>query len=345
MKCLFFLLCLYLETGASAQNLVPNPSFEKHQRLPDGFMPSEEAFNRCIQDWTVPNATTPDFITVGFLQPDLFGMSHSKLSMVGLLITSEWAESICTKLDQEMEANTTYWIECWVKRPVQNFTVGSDDCRPGYVSPDFGILLSDTLQRAHYNEFIKGNPQLRCGERFWVGKDWIKVSGYYTTDKIYRYVYAGQFRPAGKTGPLAASGYVLIDDILIKKMTFSDQFASDAPIQPGVIIPLDEVYFDLDKSEILESSFASLDTLVAFLKSNAVKIRINGHTDNQGQTKHNQQLSALRAGAVYHYLISKGVDKKRVSWQGFGETKPKADNATEAGKQKNRRVEFEIVEM
>ena len=139
---------------------------------------------------------------------------------------------------------------------------------------------------------------------------------------------------------------MLIDDILIKELTFSDQFAPGAPIRPGAIIPLEQVYFDSDKAEILPSSFAALDTLVGFLNANnAIKVRINGHTDNEGTAEHNQELSALRAGAVSTYLITKGIDQKRVSWQGFGETKPKADNATAIGKQKNRRVEFEIVGM
>lgn len=76
-----------------------------------------------------------------------------------------------------------------------------------------------------------------------------------------------------------------------------------------------------------------------------LELSINGHNDNQGTAKHNQTLSASRANAVYDYLISKGIDKKRVSWEGFGTTKPKADNTTEEGRQKNRRVEFEIVGM
>ena len=346
MQSSFFLLCFCLQTGLAAQNLVPNPSFEKHKQLPSQFMPSAADFNRSIKDWAVPNSTTPDYITVGFLQPGLFGTSHTKLGMVGMAIASEWAETIYAKLDQELEANTTYWIEFWIKRPAQNFMDTGDDCLPGYVSPDFGILLSDTLQTLTSRKFIKGVPQLRCGERFWVGKDWIKVGSYYTTDKNYRYVYAGQFRPPGNNDPLAGSGYVLIDDILIKELTFSDQFAPGAPIRPGAIIPLEQVCFDSNKAEILPSSFAALDTLVGFLNANnAIKVRINGHTDNEGTAEHNQELSALRAGAVSTYLITKGIDQKRVSWQGFGETKPKADNATAIGKQKNRRVEFEIVGM
>jgi len=345
MKYSLIALYLYLTSSLFAQNLVPNPGFEKHKKLPSQFMQSAEAFNGCMQDWAASNTSTPDFITVGFLRPGLFGTSHTKLSMVGLAITSPWAEGIYAKLNQEMEANTTYLIEFWMKRPARNFIDGSDDGLPNYVNPDFGILLSDTLQMAPNKEFIKGDPQLRCGDKLWVGKDWIKVSGSYTTDKAYRYIYVGQFRPTGETGPLVGSGYVLVDDGVIKKMTFSDQMTSTAAINPGVIIPLDKVYFELDKAELLETSLASLDTLVRFLNANTIKIRINGHTDNQGTTKHNHKLSASRANAVGDYLISKGIDKKRVSWQGFGETKPKADNATVAGQQKNRRVEFEIVEM
>jgi outer membrane protein OmpA-like peptidoglycan-associated protein len=72
-------------------------------------------------------------------------------------------------------------------------------------------------------------------------------------------------------------------------------------------------------------------------------VRVEGHTDDVGEDAFNQTLSDGRAAAVRDYLIGKGVAVDRLEAQGFGETRPIADNTTKAGKEQNRRVEFVIV--
>ena len=74
----------------------------------------------------------------------------------------------------------------------------------------------------------------------------------------------------------------------------------------------------------------------------AYNIEINGHTDNQGDAAKNLVLSQKRSDAVKAYLVSKGIATERLSAKGFGQTMPVADNATAAGKAKNRRVEFKV---
>jgi len=74
-----------------------------------------------------------------------------------------------------------------------------------------------------------------------------------------------------------------------------------------------------------------------------IKVQINGHTDNTGTETRNNQLSIDRAKSVAGYLISKGIDAKRLTWKGFGASKPIADNNTEEGKALNRRTEFVIM--
>jgi outer membrane protein OmpA-like peptidoglycan-associated protein len=71
-----------------------------------------------------------------------------------------------------------------------------------------------------------------------------------------------------------------------------------------------------------------------------LKLRVEGHTDNVGGKAANQALSDQRAAAVVAWLASHGVTKARLAAQGFGDTKPVADNATEEGRAKNRRVEL-----
>lgn len=72
----------------------------------------------------------------------------------------------------------------------------------------------------------------------------------------------------------------------------------------------------------------------------ALKLRVEGHTDNQGAAAANQALSETRAQAVVAWLTGRGVSASRLTTAGLGQTRPVADNATDAGRAKNRRVEL-----
>ena len=74
------------------------------------------------------------------------------------------------------------------------------------------------------------------------------------------------------------------------------------------------------------------------------KLRVEGHTDNQGPAAYNKQLSASRAASVVKWLTSHGIEKDRLTSEGLGMEKPIDTNDTPAGRQNNRRVEFHIVE-
>lgn len=101
----------------------------------------------------------------------------------------------------------------------------------------------------------------------------------------------------------------------------------------------EKIYFNSGSSTIKNESFPDLDKLAEILvKHPEVKASVEGHTDSQGNDNLNLQLSQSRADAVKDYLISKGVNAGGISATGFGETKPIADNATSAGRAKNRRV-------
>jgi outer membrane protein OmpA-like peptidoglycan-associated protein len=108
----------------------------------------------------------------------------------------------------------------------------------------------------------------------------------------------------------------------------------------------EKIQFENNKSVILPQSFGLLDDIVKVIKDNpqAKKIAIEGHASAEGDAKRNLTLSDERAKAVMKYCVDHGVDAKRLTAKGFGITKPIADNATEEGREKNRRVEFNIVE-
>jgi outer membrane protein OmpA-like peptidoglycan-associated protein len=117
-------------------------------------------------------------------------------------------------------------------------------------------------------------------------------------------------------------------------------------IEKKQIVIKEQINFKLDSDVIIgKKSFDILDAIVAILKENPdIKVRIEGHTDNGGTHTYNMDLSKRRAKAVLKYLVSKGIDKGRLTFVGYGPDKPIADNATDEGRAKNRRVEFHIVE-
>jgi outer membrane protein OmpA-like peptidoglycan-associated protein len=106
---------------------------------------------------------------------------------------------------------------------------------------------------------------------------------------------------------------------------------------------LNNIFFETGKATLDNKSQNELDRLVKILKDNpTMEIEISGHTDNVGAADLNKKLSNDRAMAVVNYLVSKGIEKSRLVGKGYGMDKPVADNATEDGKQMNRRVEFTI---
>ena len=106
---------------------------------------------------------------------------------------------------------------------------------------------------------------------------------------------------------------------------------------------LQGIQFETAKDVIRTKSFSILDKVVKVMNENPeYNLEINGHTDSQGNDAYNQTLSDKRAAAVKKYLTDKGIDAARLTSSGFGESKPVADNATAAGRAKNRRVEFKV---
>lgn len=108
-------------------------------------------------------------------------------------------------------------------------------------------------------------------------------------------------------------------------------------------VVLEKLYFTKAKAEILPQSEGELIKLVNMMNNNpAMQIRIDGHTDESGTEEANKKLSVQRAQAVVNFLIMFDIDPTRMTYNGYGSTKPLAKNDTEEGRRLNRRVEFTI---
>ncbi len=118
-------------------------------------------------------------------------------------------------------------------------------------------------------------------------------------------------------------------------------------VEDNRIVINEKIQFDFDKATIKPESDSLLQEIVKVIKENEhiKKIGIEGHTSSEGSDSHNLKLSDKRAKAVMDYLVSKGgLPKAMFSAKGFGESKLIGDESTEDGKEKNRRVEFNITE-
>lgn len=108
---------------------------------------------------------------------------------------------------------------------------------------------------------------------------------------------------------------------------------------------LQEVQFEFDRANLRPVAFPILNEVVRLLRVNPdiELVSIEGHTDDMGTEEHNDQLSEARAKSVLDYLVQRGIAASRLESKGFGERKPIADNKTDEGRAKNRRVEFHIL--
>jgi outer membrane protein OmpA-like peptidoglycan-associated protein/tetratricopeptide (TPR) repeat protein len=143
-------------------------------------------------------------------------------------------------------------------------------------------------------------------------------------------------------------GYLFFsDNFPLSQKAPDSTYAIDIPLQPleaNASIILKNIFFDNNKFDLKVASQFELDNVVSLLKENpTIKIQIDGHTDNIGKPADNMILSKNRAKAVVDYIASKGIDPKRLSFQGFGEKIPLADNSTEESRAKNRRTALKIV--
>lgn len=155
--------------------------------------------------------------------------------------------------------------------------------------------------------------------------------------------------PRGRLYSVTASapGYVFHSDRYEVAPTSPGQTLQQnivlAPLKGGVDRLL--VFFDYDKTDLRSESFSELERVVELLRANAgIKVRFEGHTDDQGSDDYNNDLSKRRAQAVASYIISAGIDAFRVDAIGLGEGSPVVPNSSDENRARNRRVEMRITE-
>lgn len=158
--------------------------------------------------------------------------------------------------------------------------------------------------------------------------------------------YATNIPSSQYTVRIEANGYISSLeklDINAQDMRDLEMHFKLQPVEVGTTVNLKNVLFAQAKTDILPESYPELDLVVNFLKENSkVRIELMGHTDGRGVHADNVRLSQQRVNKVKEYLVSKGIEARRISGKGFGGSKPIASNDTEESRRMNRRVEFVI---
>lgn len=147
-----------------------------------------------------------------------------------------------------------------------------------------------------------------------------------------------------------ANGYAAVSqNIDLSALEYYDEIKRDlflVPLEAGQTIRLNNVFFEYDKTEILLDALPELKRLTKLMNDYpGMTVEIAGHTDNVGSESYNRRLSRDRAKAVYDYLVSSGITSSRMSFKGYGESKPIESNDNDSGRAVNRRVEFKIIKL
>jgi outer membrane protein OmpA-like peptidoglycan-associated protein len=155
--------------------------------------------------------------------------------------------------------------------------------------------------------------------------------------------------PTGKdyTFTVNRKGYLFYSEVYALSRKEADStYQKDIqlnPVQLNASFVFNNILFATNSFALPTNGLAELQQLIQILQDNpTLKVEISGHTDNTGNAKDNLTLSANRAKAIVDYLTEKGIENNRLSYKGYGDTQPIADNNTESGRAKNRRTSFTV---
>ncbi len=352
---IFTALCSFLGAqnppeAKPLKNLVPNGSFENYRRKSGDVrkaIPWRPIETIDYYQNALSNDTTAE------------KGAYNGYCYTGFRFRKKYKEFLQVKLTEGLHRGTVYEFSMHVRLAFwSNAQLRS-----------FGVLFSKGGYKGPYDVAKSVMIDTVC-ERGGLGGDyrWFEIKGFYKADGGEKFITIGNFAPIIKKdmyridvfrlGP--KESYYFVDDVkLYKAPQFEEKvevvrvgpnyFEEDSTlavkkdIKIGEKVQLNNIYFVNGRYYLLPESYTELNKLAVYLMKNPdVEIQINGHSDNQGLWYKNQRMSELRAREVFEYLIKKGVQNK-MYFKGYGSAQPIATNDTEEGRQKNRRVDFEII--
>jgi outer membrane protein OmpA-like peptidoglycan-associated protein len=334
------------------KNLVPNGSFENYRKKSSDIrraVPWQQKETVDYYQNPLSNDTTAE------------KGAYSGNCYAGFRFRKKYKEFLQVRLVEPLHRGTIYEYSMQIR-----LAFWSNACLRS-----FGALFSKGGYRGQRDVYKPNMVDTVCSQNGALYGDyrWITVSGFYKADGGEKFLTIGNFSPIIKKdmirinifrfGPKEA--YYFVDDIkLVRARQFEEKVAVErvgpdymdmedstlavkSDISIGEKIVLNNISFVNGRYYLVPESYTELNKLAQYLLKNPqIEIRINGHSDNSGIRFKNQRISELRAREVFEYLIKRGVQNK-MYFKGYGSDQPIADNSTEEGRAKNRRVEFEII--
>ena len=378
MKVFIIGLLCFFSNNTFSQNLIPNPSFEELRDLPvkrnkknayryepkTGFIP----YQRNLNYWFAGTDATPDLRIKSqehlekckkkFPDCDEPRTGQNSIGLITYLKnpkTDSFREYAQVKLKKPLQPNVKTFVEFWVIK----------EREAKLVSNNIGCYFTVKKIFAPIQEVLNVKPHVNFDEVINEKKhEWVKLESSFIPEKAYQFISLGNFsnnentkvieyeKPTGSQW-IPPYAYYLIDDVRVwqegdKKEVIKKEkpiVFEKVEVKPNEPIVLNNIEFAYNSADLATSSNIELQKLINFLNKNpSLKIAIHGHTDDQGNDDYNLKLSNERAKSVFDFLQKKGIQPTRLSYQGFGETRPIITTITEEARSKNRRVEFLIVE-
>lgn len=365
LSCILTLLLLCSEvllaqsTGGEQENIIPNPSFELYASPPIGWFYKGEHFTNVMKYWSSASNASPDVFGPKVRVPSHweekgFGkqVPRTGLSMTGITTYGcsqgkpHCREYIQIQLSEPLVLGQSYLAEMWVSHLPKSLRTNN-----------LGFFFSKDKIEEITDGVLTRSPQVKAEDVLEGANRWLKVSGRFVADTEAEYLVIGNFYPDSltltKPGDLGSLpfGYYYIEDVLVKKIPpilpipVPDDDLSNIKLEPGRAVPLRDIYFEHDRSELMPRSYVELKKLLRIMRENPhLAIEVCGHTDSIGDGEHNQLLSEKRAKAVAEYLMGNGIPASRTRFKGCGSAQPVANNNTPQGRQMNRRVEFIVLQ-
>lgn len=363
-------------------NLVYNGSFEEYRHCPRRV--DAVGVLTLVEGWYQPTRGSADYFNVCGSRE--CGVPSNKLGQqlphdgdgyCGIYCSkNDYREYLQTRLRRKLRSGDSIQLTFWASLSEESTgavaTLGglftkesiSDTVRTLFMAKEREYLSDEifqTIARPYVPQVVNPIDSTIVNTR-----GWQRISGIFVAQGGEQYITIGNFNLAEHSGyvdydsltRLLPGAYYYIDDITVECLNCPPPVADDLNVdstyltmeQPtftvGCTFVLKDIFFEFDKSTILQQSYFELRNLISLLETYPnMRIEIRGHTDGKGSDSYNQRLSENRAKAVTDYLISKGISEKRLQYKGYGKTMPIDTNDTEEGRANNRRVEFNITAM
>jgi OmpA-OmpF porin, OOP family len=361
---LFAAFCLNLPAQSTLENrqenLVPNPGFELYSSPPIGWFYKGDHYTRVMKYWSAATTASPDIFGPRVRVPAHwadkgFGKQtpRSGHSMSGVTVYGcdkgkpHCREYIQIQLAEPLVEGQNYEVAMWVNHLPRSLLINN-----------LGFFFSEKKIREPTDGVLDLHPQVNEARIIDASKGkWVRVSGMFKAEQEANFLVIGNFFPDSLTAvrttgkdPLLYAYYYL-DDVSVKKLPpilpvpVKEDDLTKVHLEKGKVVPLKNIFFEFDKSELLPRSFVELKKLLKIMRDNPkMVIEIRGHTDSKGEDDYNLPLSEKRAKAVMRYLTENGISEHRAHYRGLGSSEPMASNQTPKGRQMNRRVEFLILQ-